>query len=168
MKFSTKQVSRGAVIAALYAAMCFLLEPISYGSMQFRISEVLTVLPIFMPEAVIGLFIGCVIANALGGASIAILDMVLGSLTTLCAAILTRAIYKKTKSVFLALIPPVILNALIVGSYVPFLYSDPGSVTTLPIVLISMLSVGIGQAAVIYILGVPLGKALLKTRLFSN
>ena len=160
MKITVKQLTRAAVIAALYAMLCFFLKPICYGSVQLRISEVLCVLPIFMSEAIAGLFIGCLISNLLGGAFLN--DVVLGSLTTLIAAFLTRFIYKKTKNTPLALFPPVILNALIVGLYVPFVYSDPGSVNTLPVVLFSMLTVGIGQAIVIYLLGMPFSKAISK------
>lgn len=162
MKLTTKQIARGACIAAIYVVLCVLLKPISYASVpvQFRVSEALTALPVLIPEAAAGLFVGCLISNALGGASIALLDMVLGSLTTLFAAILTRAIYKKTGNLPLSLLPPVILNALIVGFYVPFIYTEPGSAVTVPAVLFSMLSVGIGQATVVYVLGLPLVKAL--------
>lgn len=165
MKLTVKQLSRAAVIAALYAALCFFLKPICYGSIQLRISEVLCVLPIFIPEAIFGLFIGCLIANLLGGAFL--IDVILGSLTTLLAAFLTRVIYKKTSNIPFSIFPPVILNALIVGTYVPFVYSDPGAVNTLPVILFSMLTVGLGQAIVIYALGYPFSKALLKTKLFN-
>ena len=165
MKLTAKQLSRAAVIAALYAALCFFLKPICYGPIQLRVSEILCVLPIFIPEAIWGLFIGCVIANLLGGAIL--IDVILGALTTLVAAFLTRTLFKKTNNIPLALFPPVILNALIVGAYVPFVYSDPGAVNTLPIVLFSMLTVGLGQAIVIYILGFPFAKSLLKTKFFN-
>lgn len=167
MKFTAKQIARAAVIAALYASLCFFLKPFSYGAIQCRLSEALTVLPVFIPEAVVGLFVGCFIANLLGGASIALIDMVLGSLTTLLAAFLTRKIYNSTEKVVLALLPPVVLNALIVGFYIPFIYSDPGAAVTAPIVLFSMLTVGIGEAVVVYILGLALGKALQKTKIFD-
>lgn len=166
MKLTVKQLTRAAIVAALYVVLCFFLKPISYGSIQFRISEALCILPIFMPEAVVGLFIGCIIANLLGGSFL--IDIVLGSLTTLCAAYLTRVIYNKTKNMPLAFFPPVILNALVVGAYVPFVYSDPGSVNTLPVVLFSMFTVGFGQAVVIYVLGLPFAKAIDKTKLFKS
>lgn len=158
MKLTVKQLSRAAVTAALYAAICFFLKPLSFGSIQLRLSEILCVLPIFIPEAMWGLFIGCIIANLMGGAFL--IDVILGSLTTLFAAFLTKLIHKKTENLYLALFPPVILNALIVGAYVPFVYSDVGKVNTLPVVLFSMLTVGLGQAIVIYLLGIPFAKAL--------
>lgn len=166
MKFSAKTLARSGVVAAVYIALCFLFKPFSFGIIQFRISEALCVLPIFMPEAIFGLFIGCIISNFLGGASVVLIDAVLGSLTTLVAAILTRKTYKTTKNIFLSLLPPIYLNALIVGSYVPFLYSDPSEAPFL--IFWSILSVLLGEAAVIILLGFPFAKALEKTKLFKS
>ena len=163
MKLTVKQLSRSAVIAALYVALCFFLKPISFGVIQFRISEALCILPIFMPEAICGLFIGCFLSNFLGGTSVVLLDAILGSLTTLLAAFLTRRIYKK--SLPLSLLPPVILNALIVGTYLPFIYMQ--DTISLPVVLWSIVSVGIGEAAVLFILGYPLARSLSKTKFFN-
>ena len=73
-----RRLVRGALIAAIYAVLCAALAPISYGEVQFRISEALTILPLLMPEAIPGLFVGCLIANLIGGAGI--LDIVFGSL----------------------------------------------------------------------------------------
>ena len=166
MKFSAKIIARSGVVAALYIALCFIFKPISFGIVQFRISEALCVLPIFMPEAAWGLLIGCVVSNLLGGASVVLLDVILGSLTTFVAALLTRKVYKDTKNMFLAFLPPVLLNALIVGSYVPFLYSDPKEAPFL--VITSILSVLLGQAVVIYLLGFPFAKAIEKTKIFKS
>lgn len=166
MKFSAKSIARGSVVAALYIALCFIFKPLSFGIVQFRISEVLCVLPIFMPEAVFGLFAGCIISNLSGGASVVLIDAILGSLTTLLAAYLTRRLYKRTKGLFISLLPPVGLNALIVGSYIPFLYSDPATASSM--VLWSILSVAAGEAAVVFILGLPVAKAIEKTGVFSK
>lgn len=87
-----RRLVRGALIAAIYAVLCAALAPISYGEVQFRISEALTILPLLMPEAVPGLFVGCLIANLIGGAGI--LDIVFGSLATLIAGLLTYAMRK--------------------------------------------------------------------------
>lgn len=162
MKLTVKQLSRAAVIAALYVALCFFLKPISFGVIQFRISEALCILPIFMPEAICGLFIGCFLSNFLGGASVVLVDAILGSLTTLLAAYLTRRIYKDTKNFYLSLIPPVILNALIVGTYLPFIYMQ--DTLSVFVVLWSILSVFLGEAVVIYLIGYPFAKALSKIR----
>ncbi|MGM9551481.1 MAG: QueT transporter family protein [Clostridia bacterium] len=168
MKINAKHLSRGAIIAALYVVLCVLFRPISYGPIQLRISEALCVLPILMPEASLGLFAGCFISNLLGGTSVALLDMVLGSLTTLSAAILTRRIHNKSGNAVLSLLPPVLLNAIIVGTYVPFLYADPSMDATALIVLSSIVTVGIGEALVIYILGLPLCKCLQKSKIFKS
>ena len=162
MKLTTTRIARAAVIAALYATLCIFMKPLSYGPIQLRISEVLCVLPIFMPEAIIGLFIGCITANFLGGASVVIVDATLGSLTTLVAAYLTRIIYKKTKNLFLSLLPPVVLNALIVGTYIPLIYTSSSETSMQIQILISICSVFIGQAIVIFALGIPFAKALKK------
>ena len=74
-----------AVVGALYAALTMLLAPISYGNLQFRISEALCVLPVFFPYTSVGLFLGCALANMISAAGI--LDVVFGSLATLCAGL---------------------------------------------------------------------------------
>ncbi len=165
MKLTVKQLSRAAVIAALYVALCFFLKPISFGVIQFRVSEALCILPIFIPEAIPGLFIGCLISNFLSGASVLLIDAILGSLTTLLAAVLTRRIYKSTKNICMSLLPPVILNALIVGSYLPFIYMQ--DTLSAFVVLWSIVSVFIGEAAVIFLLGYPLAKSLSRTKFFN-
>ena len=80
----TKYVIQAAIIAAIYALVTLLLAPISYGPIQIRISEALTVLPALTPAGIPGLFIGCLLANILGGAAVP--DIVFGSLATLAAA----------------------------------------------------------------------------------
>ena len=87
---NTTALARGAIIAALYAATTLLLAPISYGEIQVRLSESLTLLPILLPEAVPALTIGCLLANVLGGCTI--FDIVFGTLATLLAAICTRCL----------------------------------------------------------------------------
>ena len=85
---NTNTLTRGAIIAALYAAVTLLLAPISYGEVQVRIAESLTLLPILLPEAVPALAIGCLLSNILGGATI--FDILFGTLATLLAAVCTR------------------------------------------------------------------------------
>ena len=80
---TTRSLCVSAVIAALYAALTLLLAPISYGPIQLRLSEALTLLPILLPEAVPALAIGCLLANILGGATI--FDIIFGTLATLLA-----------------------------------------------------------------------------------
>ena len=96
----TEKISRGALIGALYAVLTIGLAPISYGPVQFRVSEALTLLPFYLPEAIPGLFAGCVFANFFGGFGLP--DMVFGSLATLIAAILSR----KSGNIYLAALWP--------------------------------------------------------------
>ena len=112
-----------AVIAALYAALTLLLAPISYGPIQLRLSEALTVLPILLPQAVPGLFVGCLIANLYTGM---LTDIVFGSLATLLAAIGTYLLRKKP---VLAAACPVISNGVIVGLVLSLSFNLPVALT---------------------------------------
>lgn len=147
MKLSLRFTLRAAVIAALYAAVTLLLAPISYGPLQFRVAEALTLLPILTPAAVPGLFVGCLAANLLGGATA--LDVAFGSLATLMAALLTRRLKDRP---LLAALPPVLVNAAIVGAVLAYAYNLPFWLTAL--------EVGAGQLGVCYALGLPLFYAL--------
>ncbi len=140
-----------AVIAALYTALTLVLAPISYGNIQCRISEAMTLLPILFPEAIPGLFIGCLLSNIFGGAMM--VDIVLGSLTTLAAAILT---WRLGQNKWAAAMPPVLLNGLVVGAIVHYCYAP-----AVPLVL-CMLEVAIGEAIAVYVLGIALITALNK------
>ena len=143
--FTTRRLVRGAMIAALYAVITLLLAPISFGPLQLRVAEAMTLLPVLFPEAIPGLFVGCLLANLLGGAHM--LDIVFGSLTSLMAALATRLLYKRA---VLAALPPVVFNGLVVGVLVHYLYAPE---IALPL---CMLYVGVGQAVACYALGLPL------------
>ncbi len=145
---TTKYLLQGAIIAAVYAVLTIVLAPISYGPMQVRISEALTVLPVFTPAAIPGLFVGCFVANMVGpyGA----IDMICGSIATLIAAMLT---YKLRNNTWFAPLPPVVLNGVIIGGMLHFAYGVPN----LPA---CMAWVAIGEAIACYAVGVPLIKLL--------
>jgi len=145
-KIDAAFIARGAIIAALYAALTLALAPISFGLVQFRVAEALTVLAFYTPAAVPGLFVGCLLANIIGG--LGIIDIVFGSLATLVAAYMTY----KIKNRFLAPLPPVLINALVVGPIVAYYVEVP--------FYLGMLYVGLGQLAVCYALGLPLLFAL--------
>ena len=132
---TTRSLCLSALIAALYAALTLLLAPISYGSIQCRVSEAMTVLPILLPQSIPGLFIGCLIANLYTGM---ITDVLFGSLATLLAAVGTYLLRRKP---LLAAACPVLANAVIVGLVL--------SVTNgLPVAL-TMLEVGAGEIAAV-------------------
>lgn len=143
----TKFLTQAALIGAVYAVLTIILTPISYGIMQVRIAEALTVLPFFTPAAVPGLFIGCLIANIYGGVGIA--DIIIGSLTTLGAAYLSAKITIKQ----LVPLAPIILNALIIGTLLYTVFLNTGNKTTL---LATICWVGLGQTIACYGLGYPL------------
>lgn len=143
-KTSTKYITQAALIAAAYTALTLLLAPISYGAVQVRISEALTVLPAIFPSAIPGLFVGCLLANTLGP-SAGILDIVFGSLATLLAAFLSYLLRNKT---WLVPLPPVVINGLVIGWLLHYAYGLP--------LVETMLYVAAGQFAACYILGTPL------------
>ena len=146
---NTGALTRGAIIAALYAAITLLLAPISYGEVQVRIAEALTLLPILLPEAVPALAIGCLLANILGGATI--FDILFGTLATLLAAICTRLLREKQ---LFASAMPVIFNGLIVGAIVHYCYAP-----VVPLVL-CMVFVAAGEAISCMLLGPILLRAV--------
>ncbi|NLY44022.1 MAG: QueT transporter family protein [Clostridiaceae bacterium] len=154
---STKYLVQAAAIGAVYAVLTIALAPISYGIMQVRVSEAMTILPYFTPAAIPGLFIGCLIANIYGG--LGIIDIVFGSLATLVAAFLS---YKLRKWKFLVPIPPIIINAIVVGIvlYYAFLY-EPQFKSPL---IVIMGWVALGQLISCYGLGYPLMVMLEKYR----
>ncbi len=142
-------ISKAGLIAALYAAITLIFAPISFGAVQFRISEAMTVLPFFFPEAIPGLFIGCIISNLLSS-NIVVLDVIFGSIATLLAAICTY----KIKVKWLAPLPPIIFNAIIIG--VVITVSSVGENGFAAAFIANMLSVGAGELVVAYGLGIPL------------
>ena len=137
-----------------YALLAIVLAPISYGMIQVRVAEALTILPYFTPAAIPGLFAGCMLANLYGGNGI--LDIVCGILATLLAAYLTSRI----KNRLLVPLPPVLINALVVG-YVLHLVLGYS-------LYLTMLWVGAGQLAACYGLGYPLLLLLEKHRQLLN
>lgn len=154
-------ITQAAVIAAAYVALTYFtnLFGLAYTSPQLRLSEVLTVLPVFTPAAIPGLVIGCLISNI--GSPIA-LDMVFGTAATLLAAVATRALRKicfKGLPV-VSLIPPVLFNAVIVGFEVSFFLSHEASFAAF---LSTAFIVGLGQAIVCFGLGLPLAALIKRT-----
>ena len=143
-------MAQAAMIAAIYVALTYLFAPFSFGEIQVRVSEALTILPVFTPAAVPGLFIGCLTGNALGGALIP--DIVFGSLATLIGAVGTRMLRKANP--LLAPIPPIAANMLVVPLVLRYAYE-----VTLPIPLM-MLTVGIGEVLSCGVLGLILYYAL--------
>ncbi len=161
MKSKTKMLVVSAVIAAIYTVLTLFpgLNILSFGAVQFRVSEVLCVMPIFTPAAIPGLTVGCFVSNIMS--STGVLDMVFGTMATLLASAATYALRKK--SPFLALLPPVVFNGVIVGWMITFFYTETAG-RFMEILLMNMSTVALGELGVCYILGLPLVKYLKKHR----
>ena len=173
------------MIAAVYAACTLIaimfLQGLAWGPVQFRISEALVVLAVLTPAAVPGLTIGCIIANVAnmvlsGLGPLGLLDVVFGSTATLLGALWCRKFAEKPK---LAILGPVLSNAFIVPAYLPLLLQGLGFYTIpftaisldgayLPMYLFGLLATGIGEAVVIYVLGLPLLRALKSSGAFRS
>ena len=146
---STLFLVRAAVIAAFYVALSFIAP--AFGPVQFRLSEALTVLPLLMPEAIIGVTVGCFVANMIGSVWI---DALLGSLVTLIAAGLTYLAGKLAHPVVrlaVGVVPPILLNAIVV----PLILALCG-VSALGVYWVTFATVALGQVICIVGLGTPL------------
>ncbi len=147
-------ITQAAMIAAIYVVLTLLFRPVSFGEIQVRISEALTILPLFTPAAVPGVFAGCLIANIIGGGILP--DIIFGSLATLIGAVLTYRLRERTP--FLAPLPPIAANTVIVPFVLFYGYG-----VNLPIVFM-MLTVGIGEVLSCGVLGLLLYTALKRYR----
>lgn len=156
-----KYLVQGAMIAAIYTVLTLLAATanLAYGPVQFRFSEALTLLPVFTPAAVPGLAVGCLLSNIWSGYGVA--DMVFGTLATLLAAMVTRRLrnVRIKKVPFLAPLPPVLFNAVIVGLEIAVLSTQGFSWAGF---WSAALSVGAGELVICCFLGLPLVAALQK------
>lgn len=175
MKKSPLFLTQAAVIAAAYVVLTLPFAQFAFGMIQFRLAEALTVLAAMTPAAIPGLFLGCLLANTLNTLnpmSLGPVDIILGSLATLISAVVTwklsRALVKDSTlnaaRQMLVIFPGVIFNALIVGTYLPFLLSDVEPVTA------AMIASFVGwiflsQTVVIYLIGWPLWTGLRRTKI---
>jgi len=150
-KINIKFLAESAIIAALYAALTWLFAPISYGSVQFRISEVLVLLVVFNPKYAVALIVGCFISNTTS--SLGWYDMVFGTLAT-ALAVLPMCFIKKMP---IAAIFPVISNAIIVSIELGLAFDLWGAAF-----FYDILTVGLGELVVLYALGIPLMYSIAK------
>ncbi len=164
MRFSTRDIALAAVIGAAYAALTMLLAPVSYGPIQMRVSEVLCILPFFMPVTTWGLFVGCAVANIISTAGI--WDVIFGSLATLLACLCIQALGQRGRGsvswlrIILAALMPVIWNGVIIGALLMWTITD----TVFPNVNAAFWIIGgevaLGEAVVMFVLGIPLMRLL--------
>ena len=148
-KFSVRDLTLAAMLAAVYAVLTMALPIPQYGGVQIRFAEALTVLPFLFPAATPGLFVGCLIANLLS--PYGLLDVVAGSAATLIACLWTQSLRNR----WLAPLPPVVCNAVIVGALLGYVGAQEGGVFW-TLFALNAFSVGLGEALVTYILGLPL------------
>lgn len=153
-------LAQAAMIAAIYVVLTVLGASLAFGEVQIRFAESLTILPVFTPAAIPGLFIGCLLGNILGGAILP--DIIFGSIATLIGAVFTRMLRNKSK--YLAPFPPVVANTIIVPFVLKYAYAVP-----LPIPFM-MLTVGVGEIISAGVIGLILYEALYKykTVLFKS
>ncbi len=137
------RIARAGIIAAIYIILVFVFQAISFGPIQFRVAEALTLLPMVYPEAIGGLYVGALLSNILGGQGP--WDIFGGSFVTLLAAYLTY----RYKGRFIGYSSPIVLNAFLVSLYLWYILDVPAY---WPLVL----SIGLGQSVVVLTLGVPL------------
>lgn len=155
MKKTTRYLTQGAIIAALYVVLTFIANALGLanGVIQVRFSEALTILPFFTPAGIPGLTIGCLLSNILTGCSI--FDIIFGTLATFIGAVFT---YLLRKHKFLAPVPPIVANVLIIPPVLKIAY---GAADSLPFL---MATVGIGEVISCGVLGMLLLFALNKQR----
>ena len=157
-KLSVKRLVRCAVIAAVYVVVCLVLAPFSYGAVQVRIAEALCLLPVFGAEYIVGVTLGCFLANLLGST---VIDVVFGTLATLLACLVTYKLRNvRIKGLAIpASLPPVISNMFIVGAFeITFFFSD--SVPTMTLACFNAVAVAIGELISCTVLGVLLVKLI--------
>ena len=157
-KLSVHSLVRWAVIAAVYVVVCLVLAPFSYGAVQVRVAEALCLLPVFGAEYIVGVTLGCLLANLLGST---VIDVVFGTLATLLACLVTyklRDIRIKGLAISASL-PPVVFNMIIVGAFeITFFFSD--GAPTAALAVFNAVTVGIGELISCTILGVALVKLI--------
>lgn len=150
---TVRKLTRCAVVAAIYVALCLGLAPFSYGAIQVRVAEALCLLPIFGPEYILGVTLGCALANLLGSTMI---DVVFGTLATFLACLCTYAVrrWRVGGLAIPASIPPVLWNAVIVGTEIAVFFSNTPATPAL--IFANALSVGAGEIISCCVLGILL------------
>ncbi len=147
-ELNAKNLAISGIISAVYTALTLILMPISFGAVQFRISEALTILPLFYPQAIVGLTVGCLVSNLFG---YGVLDIIFGTIATLLSAILTYIVGKKIKNNFFKFLIggffPVIINAFII----PLIFVLSGGNSG--VYFTNVLTILLGQAVSVYLIG---------------
>ncbi|MGL5245375.1 MAG: QueT transporter family protein [Sarcina sp.] len=155
-----RKIVISGLIAALYATLTLALAPLSYGNIQFRISEILVLLAAINSEYIIGLTLGCFLANMLGPNGM--VDVVIGTLATFLsvqAIYLTTKFIKNKHALIIASLWPTIINGIMIGIMLNIVAKMP--------LFLTMIEVGLGEFVVITIIGVPVFKLMSKQKIFK-
>ena len=155
---SVRKLARCGVVAAIYVVLCLALQPLSYGAVQVRVAEALCLLPVFGTEYILGVVLGCFLANLLGST---VVDVVFGTLATLLACLVTYKLRDiRVKGLAIpASLPPVVFNMIIVGAFeITFFFSDGAPPAALA--GFNAVTEGNGELISCTILGVALGKLI--------
>ena len=161
----TTRTARVAMVAAVYVVLCLVLAPFSFGAIQVRVAEILTLMPIFGAEYIAAVTVGCFLSNLLGVAmgTTAAVDILFGTAATLLAALVTYQLRNiRWKGLAIpAAIPPVLFNAVIVGPEIAIFFS--GSPVTVPLIAWNALTVGVGEVISCMVLGVLFARLIEST-----
>lgn len=148
-KISVKNLTSAALVAALYTALTLVAAPISFGPVQIRVSEVLTVLPAAFPPSIVGLSLGCFLSNLIGFIAglnpLGLIDCLVGTSATLIAALLSHAAGRRLKGFvrgLLAAMAPIVINGLFIGMEIAFVVIGDFSFNT---TALSCLYVALGE-----------------------
>ena len=157
---STLYITRGALIAAAYTCIAYISSPLTFSFFQFRLSEALCILPIFFPEAIPALFIGCILSNYISGC--VIFDIIFGSVATLIGAIGAKLLSRlPRKLMWLSTVPTILANTFIVPFVIIYAYGGTESY------IFFALTVFVGELVTAGVLGSLLYYQLSKYKVFS-
>ena len=157
-KLNTRTIALSGIVAAVYAVIT-IVWPLSYGSVQYRLSEALCVLPAFVPVTGIGLTVGCLVANLFS--TVSALDIVIGTIATAIGCVFTT----RCKKVWAMPLPTVISNTVLVGAMLAFVYSPDALLQGF---VVNAAGVAFGELVVLYALGVPLAVYLKKSNVLTR
>ena len=162
---STRRIAAIAMLAAMYVALVMALPWLSFGPFQVRVAEALAVLPVLSPVAIVGVSLGCFIANL--ASPYGVIDTVVGTLASVIAGVITYRLrgIRFWGLPILSALSPVVVNAIIIGAMLSYMYT--GSLNPVAFATYA-LSVGAGQMIACVALGLPLLKALERTNIFNT
>lgn len=157
MNKDLRRVLQNAVYAALYVALCYVFQPISFGAIQVRIAEALCILPLFDDMAIVSISVGCFLSNILLSGAI---DAIFGTLATFIGLLLIKFI--KVNNFAVKMLPTVLSNAIIIPFVLRFAFGE-----TMPLWLLAI-SIAAGEIVSVYGLGYILYEALKKSNLMNK